>query len=65
MFYVQMPAATGRGALLAHLRAEGMHAVFHDIPRHRSPMGCRLGCAGTHLPITDDLSARIVRLPMY
>ncbi len=65
MFFVLPPTAAGRDALLGHLRAEGIHAVLHDIPLHCSPLGCRLGWAGTHLPITDDLSARIVRLPMY
>ncbi|MFW5693457.1 MAG: DegT/DnrJ/EryC1/StrS family aminotransferase [Thermoguttaceae bacterium] len=65
MFSVLLPTAAGRDALLEHLRAEGIHAVFHDIPLHRSTMGRGLGCAGTHLPVTDDLSARIVRLPMY
>lgn len=65
MFYVLLPTAAGRDDVLGHLRAEGIHAVFHYIPLHTSPMGRRLGCAGAHLPVTDDLAARIVRLPMY
>ncbi len=50
MFYVLLPTAGGRDDVLGRLRAESIHAVFHYIPLHISPMGRRLGCAGAHLP---------------
>ncbi|MDY0170977.1 MAG: dTDP-4-amino-4,6-dideoxygalactose transaminase [Thermoguttaceae bacterium] len=65
MFYVLLPTAGQRDALLRHLRSKGIHAVFHYVPLHSSPMGRKLGCADCHLPVTEDLAARIVRLPMF
>ena len=65
MFYILLPTAAGRDALLAHLRAAGIHTVFHYIPLHSSPMGRQLVGNDTHLPVTDDLAARLLRLPMY
>jgi len=65
MYYVLLPAAAARDALLGRLKAEGIHAVFHYVPLHSSPMGRKLGCDAAPLPVTDDLAARIVRLPMY
>jgi dTDP-4-amino-4,6-dideoxygalactose transaminase len=38
---------------------------FHYVPLHSSPAGRRFGRAGGELINTDDLSARLVRLPLY
>ncbi len=65
VFCVLLPVLPARDALLGGLKAEGIHAVFHYVPLHSSPMGRKLGCAGAPLPLTDDLAARVVRLPMY
>ncbi len=64
LFYVLMPAAEQRDATLAHLKASGVHAVFHYVPLHNSPMGLEL-TGPLSLPITEDLSARLIRLPFY
>lgn len=40
-------------------------APFHYVPLHTSPMGRRLGFQPGQLPITEDLSARLIRLPFY
>ena len=42
-----------------------MHAVFHYVPLHASPAGRRFGRAAGALPVTEDLSDRLVRLPLY
>lgn len=65
LFYVLAPDGATRDMLLAHLKGEGIHAVFHYVPLHTSPMGRRLGYAEGDLPVTEDLAARLVRLPMY
>ena len=40
-------------------------AVFHYVPLHDSPAGRRYGRTNGDLIITDDLSARLIRLPMW
>ena len=65
MFYLFTRTAAERGALLAHLKKTGVHAVFHYVPLHASPAGRKFGrCAGA-LPITEDLADRLVRLPLF
>lgn len=65
MFYLLLPSQEQRDALIAHLAAEGINAVFHYVPLHSSPMGRRLGGDRFELPVTDSLAARLVRLPCY
>lgn len=54
-----------RTALLMHLKEKGIGAIFHYVPLHSSPAGLRFGRTSGDLSITNDLSERILRLPMY
>ena len=65
MFYVLTADIEERTALIAHLRAAGILAVFHYVPLHSSPFAQSLGVPQRHLPRTEELSARLLRLPMY
>jgi dTDP-4-amino-4,6-dideoxygalactose transaminase len=65
MFYVLAADIEERTALIAHLRAAGILAVFHYVPLHSSPFAQSLGIPQINLPMTDELSARLLRLPMY
>ncbi len=65
MFYLILPSQEARDGLIASLRDQGIQSVFHFVPLHTSPMALRLGCGGGTLPVTEDLSARLVRLPCY
>jgi dTDP-4-amino-4,6-dideoxygalactose transaminase len=65
MFYVLTKDGPTRDALMQHLRRHGISAVFHYVPLHSSPMGCRLGGNTRELPVTDSTSARLLRLPFY
>ena len=38
---------------------------FHYVPLHDSPAGRRLGRACGELAVTEDLAARLVRLPLF
>ena len=38
---------------------------FHYVPLHNSPAGRRLGRACGELAVTEDLAARLVRLPLF
>jgi dTDP-4-amino-4,6-dideoxygalactose transaminase len=39
--------------------------VFHYLPLHLSEMGQRLGGKPGDCPVTEDLSDRVLRLPLY
>src|SRR5262249_9719646 len=65
MFYILTAGIEERTALIAHLGAASILAVFHYVPLHSSPFARSLGVPQTHLPKTQDLSARLLRLPMY
>jgi dTDP-4-amino-4,6-dideoxygalactose transaminase len=51
--------------LLNSEKESGIHAVFHYIPLHSSPMGIKMGYKIGDFPITENLSGRLLRLPMY
>ena len=66
MFYVLLPTAEQRNGLLLDLRARNIHAVIHYVALHSSPMGRRMSSVpDARLPVTEDLSDRILRLPCY
>jgi dTDP-4-amino-4,6-dideoxygalactose transaminase len=68
MFYLLLPALATRQALIAHLAARGILAVFHYVPLHLSEMGRRLGAANTgaaDCPVATDVADRLLRLPLY
>jgi dTDP-4-amino-4,6-dideoxygalactose transaminase len=65
IFYLLMPSLEARTALLAHLRERRILAVFHYLPLHLSEMGRRLGGLEGQCPVTEDISDRLVRLPLF
>ena len=65
MFHVLAPDHATREGLRLHLRSRGILAVFHYIPLHSSPMGLSFGGIDGTLPVTEDASARLLRLPLY
>ncbi|MFN0007812.1 MAG: dTDP-4-amino-4,6-dideoxygalactose transaminase [Planctomycetota bacterium] len=65
MFYLLMPSTAEREAFIRHLEERGILAVFHYQPLNASPMGRRLGGKKGACPVTEDISMRLVRLPLY
>ena len=65
MFYILLNDADTRGRLIAFLKARGIQAVFHYVPLHTAPMGLQLGYRPGDLPVTEDISARLLRLPCF
>lgn len=65
MFYVLVKDLAERVGLLEHLKSKKILAVSHYVPLHNSPMGRALGCNGKSLPVTEDVSERLLRLPFY
>ena len=54
-----------RDRLLSHLQSNGIDAIFHYLPLHTSPMGLRMGYRKGDLPVTEELSGKLIRLPCY
>jgi dTDP-4-amino-4,6-dideoxygalactose transaminase len=65
MYYLLMPSAKQRDDFIASLVGKQIHAVFHYSPLHLSPMARKLEAGGTSCPVTEDISARLVRLPFF
>lgn len=65
MYYIQVENSDTRESLLAFLAKRDIKAVFHYVPLHSSPGGRRYGRCGSSLEKTDDISPRLVRLPLY
>ena len=65
MFYLLTRNLAERTALIRHLKALNIHAVFHYVPLHLSDMGVRFGGRAGQCPVTEDISDRLLRLPFY
>jgi dTDP-4-amino-4,6-dideoxygalactose transaminase len=65
LYCMILPTEEMRDGLIRHLKAKEILAVFHYVPLHTSPMGRQIGYAEDDLSVTEDLSARLVRLPCY
>lgn len=65
IFYLLMRSVEERTALIAFLRERGVNAVFHYVPLHDSPAGLRYSRSSGQLPITTDVSQRLLRLPLF
>ena len=65
MYYLLLPSLAARTALIAHLKANGILAVFHYLPLHLSEMGVKYGGQPGDCPVTEDVSDRLLRLPFF
>jgi dTDP-4-amino-4,6-dideoxygalactose transaminase len=65
MFYLLLPDLAIRTALIAHLKARGVMAVFHYLPLHLSSFGTRWGGQAGDCPVTEAVSDRLLRLPLF
>jgi dTDP-4-amino-4,6-dideoxygalactose transaminase len=58
--------ARSRDVVLSELRQRQVGATFHYVPLHSAPYAVeRWGCRPGELPITERVSASLVRLPIY
>ncbi|SHH61387.1 dTDP-4-amino-4,6-dideoxygalactose transaminase [Sporanaerobacter acetigenes] len=65
IFYMLLNNEFERNHLMNEMKIHGVETIFHYIPLHISPMGERLGYKKGQLKVTEDLSGRLLRLPMY
>ena len=65
MFYIKVKDLSVRSRLIAFLKENGVHSVFHYIPLHSATAGRKFGrFCGEDIYTTRE-SERLMRLPMY
>lgn len=65
LFFLVLPSPAAQAELIDHLRERGIQSVFHYQPLHSSTMGQRLGGKPQDCPVTERVSACLVRLPFF
>ncbi len=65
LYYILLPNMDMRGKLITHLKAANIQSVFHYVPLHSAPAGRLYGRTHGSMKNTDDLSARLLRLPLW
>lgn len=65
IFYIITASLPERTGLINYLKSKNINAVFHYIPLHSSPAGMKYCRANGDLYHTDNLSERVMRLPLF
>lgn len=65
MYYLLLPSLGARTNFIGALKQREVGAVFHYIPLHSSPAGQRYTRAHGTLAVTNDISERLVRMPLW
>lgn len=64
MFYIVCNSLDERSGLIAHLKANGISAVFHYLSLHKSPFYAAKH-DGRQLAVSDKLTDCLLRLPLF
>jgi len=65
IFYIITSSFEDRSRIIKYLKQNGIWSIFHYVPLHSSPAGIKYGRTSGKMRVTDDISARILRLPIY
>ena len=65
MYYVLLDSLEQRTEVIKRLKAQGVNPVFHYVPLHSSPAGRKYGRTSGAMKYTDELSDRLLRLPLW
>lgn len=65
MYYVLLSPEIDRQSVLNNFKKEDISSVFHYVPLHSSPAGMKYGRVNGSLDITNVMSERLVRLPLW
>ena len=65
MYYILLPEPSMRQAFIGKMNEKGIACVFHYVPLHDSPAGEKFGIVRGDLSKTENLSSRLVRLPLW
>ncbi|MBC7755677.1 MAG: dTDP-4-amino-4,6-dideoxygalactose transaminase [Bdellovibrio sp.] len=65
MYYILLDSLKQRTELIAKFKAQDIHPVFHYIPLHSAPAGRKFARAHGDMKNTNNLSERLLRLPLW
>lgn len=65
MYYILLNSLKQRTELIARFKKQNIHPVFHYIPLHSAPAAKKYARISGEMKNTDDLSARLLRLPLW
>ena len=65
IYYLLLNEKYDRDKVIQKMQDKGVNAVFHYQPLHSSPAGKKYSRHSSPLSVTDDISERIIRLPMW
>lgn len=65
IFYLVLPDQSTRDAFIHWMNSQGIQAIFHYLPLHRSPYARNHFGAVQHLPNAEKYGQGLVRLPLH
>lgn len=65
MFYILLASGIDRQHVLSELKRNQVFSVFHYVPLHTSPAGRRYCRTHGALHVTESISERLIRLPLW
>jgi len=65
IFFIVGPDAEQSSRLIQHLKSKNIFAITHYVPLHSSNAGKKYGKVSGDMKVTDDMSQRVIRLPMF
>lgn len=65
MYYVILNSIEQRSELIERMKHDGINSVFHYVPLHDSPAGKKYARTHGEMINTNQLSERLLRLPMW
>lgn len=65
MYYLLLKDLVTRTRFIRELQEIGIQSVFHYVPLHSAPMAAVVAKASGHLEVTEKMSSRLARLPLW
>ncbi len=65
LYYLLLDSNEDRNRFISLMDAAGIKCVFHYVPLHSSPAGLAHGRVSGSMDVTDEISERLVRLPLW
>ena len=65
IYYLLLNSEDQRISFIESMHLKGVHCVFHYIPLHTSKFGKNISRTSGDLAVTEDIAARLVRLPIW
>lgn len=65
IFYALLDDIIARDHFINKMRDKGVYCAFHYVPLHNSEAGKKFGRIGSSMEVTENISERLVRLPVW